>query len=184
MKRAKTTLNVSAPAHAPFQLSCFASYVHSRDGPDGVKPSGSSGRNLRVYQTHAHVRAPAVCCIYLLTANRYKYTLRTLMVISHSGVSISSELTAPFVRAKARRATSAQPAEGRTSEFEVSSNVRLSKTQLKKLLPPRRGRTAPPCPARRGPLTERMNAMEGLFPAEQAKGRTGDKRPPDSAKRT
>lgn len=55
-----------------------------------------------------------------------------LMVISHCGISISSGFIALLVCANTRRATLEQLAEGCTSEFEVSSNISLSKRQLKK----------------------------------------------------
>lgn len=42
------------------------------------------------------------------------------------------------------------------------------------------GQIASPCPAMWGPLTERMNTIEGLFLPEQAKGTLDDKRPLDS----
>ena len=44
------------------------------------------------------------------------------------------------------------------------------------------GQIASPCPAMWGPLTERMNTIEGLFLPEQAEGRPDDKRPLDSRK--
>lgn len=55
-----------------------------------------------------------------------------LVVISHCGISISSGFIALLVCANTRRATLEQLAEGCTSEFEVSSNIGLSKRQLKK----------------------------------------------------
>lgn len=79
-----------------------------------------------------HICASAVCCIYLLTDNQYKYTLRMLMVSSHCGISISSGFIALLVCENTRRTTLEQLAEGCTSEFEVSSNISLSKRQLKK----------------------------------------------------
>lgn len=53
-----------------------------------------------------------------------------------------------------------------------------------KIHPSRWGQIASPCPAMWGPLTERMNTIEGLFLPEQAKGRPDDERPLDSRKRT
>lgn len=109
-----------------------------------------------------------------------------LMGISHGGISISSGVIALLVCANTRRATIEQPAEGCTPEFEVSSKIRLSKRQLKKSQTTAISvRTNGPCvPGDVRPLPERMNATKGLFLAEQAKGRTGDKWPLDSAKRT
>lgn len=55
-----------------------------------------------------------------------------LMVISHCDISIGSGFIAFLVCANRRRATLEQLAEGCTSLFEVSSNISLSKRQLKK----------------------------------------------------
>lgn len=77
-------------------------------------------------------------------------------------------------------------AEGYTCKFclKAGLNIALSETQSKKaentsISPRTNGLSA----ARRceAPLTERPNTMEGLFPAERAKGGAGDGRPPDGA---
>lgn len=89
----------------------------------------------------------AVCCIYLLTGNQYKYT---------DGDFTSQrlrQLTALIcLRAQTHAATARleQPAEGWAAEFQVSSNIRLSKIDRghqgeDKCPPPT---PPPPCPAK------------------------------------
>lgn len=79
-----------------------------------------------------------------------------------------------------------QPAKGRAAEFQVNSNIRLSIEETLRLRASRRGQMTPrpPSPGEVRPINWENEHDGGSFLAEQAKGRTGDKRPPDSAKRT
>lgn len=101
-----------------------------------------------------------------------------LMVNLHCRISICSGFIARLVYENTPHAALEQPAEGCTSELEVSSNISLSKRQLKKSPTTAIAvRTNGPwVPGDVRPInSERMNTAEGLFLAEQAKGRTGDK---------
>lgn len=103
-KLAKPALNVSAQTHADISYMLSLSFIIvfypdvGKSSPKNQKPESVSNMcETASLVIQRHICASAVSCIYLLTDNQYKYTLRMLMGISHRGISITGGIIALLV---------------------------------------------------------------------------------------